>query len=214
MFVPADAYVPQRAAAADAARSQRAALLVWAITAAIALGLVGLILCAPLLLANGHTAPALTIYGVFSNVCHQLPERSFFIEGHKLAVCSRCTGLYTGFALSVLLYPLLTPALNRVDTPRRLWLVLSLIPVTIDWSLGFFDLWANTHTSRLLTGALFGGVAAIYVIPGLVDLGQSAWRSKAARRSDHTEGRATTADNAASLPPSAPSDYGSPSSRI
>ncbi|MDY3097688.1 DUF2085 domain-containing protein, partial [Methanobrevibacter sp.] len=27
-------------------------------------------------------------------MCHRNPERSFFINGHQLPVCARCTGFY------------------------------------------------------------------------------------------------------------------------
>jgi uncharacterized membrane protein len=36
------------------------------------------------------------IYAVGSVICHQLPERSFFLAGSPLPVCARCTGLYLG----------------------------------------------------------------------------------------------------------------------
>ena len=34
-------------------------------------------------------------------ICHQRPERSFFIGGQQLPVCARCTGLYLGAALAI-----------------------------------------------------------------------------------------------------------------
>lgn len=34
------------------------------------------------------------VFAAGSVVCHQIPERSFFIGGHQLPVCARCTGLY------------------------------------------------------------------------------------------------------------------------
>src|SRR5687768_17707700 len=70
---------------------------IWLISAIVVLAIVSLIMMAPLT-AGSHLANS--IYGGFAVVCHQLPERSYFIFGHKLAVCSRCTGLYAGFARS------------------------------------------------------------------------------------------------------------------
>jgi len=29
-------------------------------------------------------------------ICHQLPERSFFLDGHQLPLCARCTGTFLG----------------------------------------------------------------------------------------------------------------------
>ena len=189
------------------------ALLVWATVAAVALLIVGLIIGAPLLVASGHFAPAAPVYNLFGYVCHQLPERSLHLEGHKLAVCSRCTGLYAGFALSTLFYPL-ARSLRRVDTPRLLWLLLALVPFATDWSLGYFELWANTHLSRFLTGALLSSVAAFYIVPGLVDLGQSIRRRRSFARTEQPSRQAADAAQVLPVAPSAPSDYSSPSSRI
>lgn len=40
---------------------------------------------APLLMAIGGTGPAKVIYWVYSFVCHQLPERSYFLFGSKIS---------------------------------------------------------------------------------------------------------------------------------
>lgn len=207
MFAPADSYIPQ---CAPRSESVRLPLLVWASAAGIALILLGLVVAAPLLIARGHDGLGLAIYEIFGKFCHQLPERSLHLEGHKFAVCSRCTGLYAGFALSLLLYPL-ARSIKRVDTPRRLWLLLAAAPIALDWALGFFGLWANTHLSRFMTGALFSAVAAVYVLPGLIDLAQSLGRS-----GSRALGSRQTAGGTIGTPrPSpAPSDYSSPSSRI
>jgi len=129
----------------------------------------GMIVGAPLALAGGHNVFAFAVYGVFGRLCHQIPERSFFIGGHQFAVCARCTGIYAGFTVATLGYPLLR-SLRRIDTPPRRWLFLSAAPLAIDFSLGFFGLWENTHLSRFVTGALLGSVSVFYVMPGLVDL--------------------------------------------
>src|SRR5215216_2261249 len=144
-------------------------LVYWAISAATVAVLVALVVVAPLAAAGGHGELAQVIYRAFGILCHQLPERSYFIDGHKLAVCSRCTGLYAGFAFTLLLYPLVR-SLGTTTTPPRSWLLLAALPLGIDFSLTFFDIWENTHTSRLLTGALLGSVAVFYVVPGLIDL--------------------------------------------
>ncbi len=110
-----------------------------------------------------------TIYSGFSYLCHQLPERSFHLAGHPFAVCSRCTGLYAGFALATLALPL-TRSLKRTDTPHVIWLLLSGVPLAIDFGLTYFEIWQNNHFTRVVTGALFGAVAALYVVPGLIEL--------------------------------------------
>src|SRR5439155_7629611 len=155
-----------------------------AITATIALTLVAMIVGAPLAQANGHSAFASAIYKVFSFVCHQIPERSFRLAGHQFAVCSRCTGLYTGFAVAALSYPL-ARSLTRTDAPRRRWLILAAVPLLIDFSLTYFGVWSNTHLTRFSTGALLGAVAVFYVVPGLVEL-SSAFARRFGRKKDYT----------------------------
>jgi uncharacterized membrane protein len=179
MYAPADQYVPQ---CTPHTRSLRRPLIAWAMMAAAALAVVGLIVAAPLALAHGYNALAHPIYDVFGYLCHQLPGRSFQLEGHSFAVCARCTGLYAGLAIAVLCYPLVR-SLRDARSPRRMWLLLAAVPVTIDFALGFFNIWQNTHLSRFITGALLGGACALYIVPGMLDLSRTVWQRLFARRS-------------------------------
>src|SRR5260370_42382067 len=128
------------------------AWITWTSVTAIALSLVGLIISAPLF-QSSHPSLAAAIYKSFGYVCHQIPDRSFHLAGHQFAVCSRCTGLYAGFAVATLIYPL-AHSLIRTDTPRRCWLILAAVPLLIDFSLTYFGVWSNTHLTRFSTGAL------------------------------------------------------------
>jgi uncharacterized membrane protein len=157
------------------------ATVTWAVTVAISLAVVALIIGAPLAQANGHPAFAALIYKAFSFVCHQISERSFHLAGHQFGVCSRCTGLYVGFAVAALVYPL-ARSLKRTDTPSRVWLVLATLPLVIDFGLGYFSIWQNTHLSRFLTGALLSSVAVFYIMPGLIDLSSVLARLMLRRR--------------------------------
>jgi len=145
------------------------ARVVWALVVGVAFGLVVLIFAAPIAQASGHTTLASAIYSAFGFVCHQIPERSFHLAGHKFGVCSRCTGLYSGLALAALAYPLVR-SLKQTGTPPLFWLFLAAAPLAIDFSLGYFNLWHNTHLSRFVTGALLSSVAVFFIIPGLIEL--------------------------------------------
>ena len=169
---------------------------------ALIVPLVLLTLVAPLAAAAGHAGVAFAIYRGFSVLCHQLPERSYFIDGHKLAVCSRCTGIYFGFAFTLLLYPLLR-SLRTTETPARKWLFMAAAPLAIDFSLTFFGIWQNTHTSRLLTGALLGSTAVFYVMPGIMELSL-----RPLRRNLRQTPRVTFTLASPESIASAPSDYG------
>src|SRR6266404_503184 len=163
------AVVERQSLTDQATPARRRATAVWAGTCAIALAIMGLIVVAPVGQAYGHPSISAAIYKTFSFVCHQIPERSFHLAGHQFAVCSRCTGLYAGFAIAALVYPLVR-SLRRTDTPSRLWLMLATLPLIIDFGLGYFSIWENTHLSRFLTGALLSSVAVFYIMPGLIDL--------------------------------------------
>src|SRR5213080_1018782 len=169
------AVVERNSLTVEPTRGDRFAVVIWALTATIALAVLALIITAPLAQAGNHTGFSSTIYKAFSFVCHQIPERSFHLAGHQFAVCSRCTGLYSGFAIAGLIYPLVR-SLKRARTPRRLWLFLAPLPLLIDFSLTYFGIWQNTHASRFLTGALLGSVALFYIMPGLIELSLAVTR--------------------------------------
>lgn len=187
-------------------------LLMWFIAAAGSLALMSLIIGAPLALESGHPFWGLTIYRAFSHVCHQIPERSFFVAGHPFAVCSRCTGLYAGFAVATVVYPVVR-SLRQTEAPARKWLFMAAAPLVIDFSVGYLGLWENTQTSRFATGALLGAVAVFYVMPGLMDLSLRDW----------VKSKQTIANPGEQISPAqifspsvsaAPSDYSAPHRRI
>jgi uncharacterized membrane protein len=184
----------------------RRPLVFWLVSAATVTLIVSLIVIAPVAAASGHTEIAEGIYRGFGLFCHQRPDRSYFIEGHKLAVCSRCTGLYAGFAFTLLIYPLLR-SLRSVAMPPRKLLFLAAVPLLIDFSLTFLGIWENTHTSRLLTGALLGSVAVFYVMPGIADMSLRGLRLSTPPRPTFT---LASPESVAT----APSDYSAPERRI
>ena len=169
------AVVERESLAEEALPAGRSVIATWAITALFGLAIIGLIIGAPLAQAYGHPALAATIYKAFSFVCHQIPERSFHLAGHQLGVCSRCTGLYAGFAVAAMAYPLVR-SLKSTSTPPRLWLILAALPLVIDFGLGYFGIWQNNHLSRFTTGALLGSVAVFYIMPGLIELSSGVIR--------------------------------------
>ena len=186
----------------------RRPLVFWIVSAATIAALVSLVVVAPLAAAAGHNGVAFAIYHAFAPLCHQLPERSYFIEGHKFAVCSRCTGIYAGFAFTLLLYPLFRSLRNTATPPRSL-LILAALPLAIDFSLTFFGFWQNTHTSRLLTGALLGSVTVFYVMPGIVD-----WSLRSVTKQKHEPRPVTFTLASPERIAAAPSDYSAPDRRI
>jgi uncharacterized membrane protein len=162
---PVEHYVPQ-VARREAALGR--AVCAWLLACVGAWAVVALLFAAPLAEAAGHRALGWALYRAFAPLCHQIAERSFYVAGHPLAVCARCAGVYAGFALSALLYPLVRP-LRRTDAPRRGWLLVIALPCVVDFLINFTGLWHNTHSSRALTGAWLGAGAVFFVVPGLAD---------------------------------------------
>ena len=101
---------------------------------------------APLLLSLGR-GEAFWLYFFFKPICHQIPERSFFISGFPLAVCHRCLGLYAGFWFGVLLLPVLRSFSRRIEARPRIALAFA-IPMLID------VVWGGSAVTRFATGLL------------------------------------------------------------
>jgi uncharacterized membrane protein len=58
---------------------------------------------APWMAEHGMGVAALIVEHFFHAVCHQRPERSLWLSGQPWAVCARCSGIYAGLAIGVLL---------------------------------------------------------------------------------------------------------------
>ncbi len=186
--------------------------MVWLVVAAGSLGTIALILGAPLALKLEFPILGLTLYRAFSYLCHQIPERSFIIAERPFAVCSRCFGLYAGFATAVILYPLMK-SLRTIEAPERKWLFVAAVPIAIDFSLEFFGFGHNTHFSRVATGALLGAVSVLYVMPGLMELSLREWGGNK-RRATMAAGVNRPSETFPLNAASAPSDYSAPHRRI
>jgi uncharacterized membrane protein len=148
---------------------RRQATRVWIVTLLVVFAWNVAIVMAPVSRAEGFTGFSAALYSFFGFICHQLPARSFFIDGEPFGVCSRCFGVYFGLFLGVAVYPLWR-AVDEIEPLPRFWLFLSLVPMAIDWSLTFFGIWENTHLSRHITGLILGFACSTYIVPALVEI--------------------------------------------
>lgn len=97
--------------------------------------------------------------------CHQMPERSFFIKGYQLPICARCTGVYIGQIVALIL-------LFFLRIPWYISVIL-IVPMGIDWSLQYFVKIISNNVRRLITGLLCGfGLMYLYahVISQIVEI--------------------------------------------
>ena len=91
-----------------------AATVVWALLLALV----------PFLAGRPHAttigaALILAVYAVGSVICHQLPERSFHLWTAQLPVCARCTGIYAGAAVAVIVASVARGVEPRGRGPER-----------------------------------------------------------------------------------------------
>lgn len=129
------------------------------------------IVAAPYLAASSSKL-SVSVYQVFRPICHQLPERSFFLFGEKLGVCSRCSSIYVAFLAGTLLFPFLhrriTP-LFRNSTHTRLVLFAVLLPMLLDVVAEFAGIHDSTFLTRTLTGTMLGLVLPFVILPVAIE---------------------------------------------
>lgn len=99
----------------------------------------------------------------FNGLCHQDPQRSFWLNGTPMAVCSRCFGIYSGFLATWILFPIAF-ALPQYFNGYKSWLLAIVIGINILDVIGnLIGLWQNTLFSRFGMGALIG-ISAVLII--------------------------------------------------
>lgn len=109
---------------------------------------------------------------VYAPFCHQEAARCFHVGTTALAVCGRCTAIYTTFTVVVLLYPLLRRI--AVPAPGNMTLALLLLPMALDVLLDTAGILPNTMISRVATGALAGAALGLFTVPAWME----AWQAR------------------------------------
>lgn len=83
-------------------------------------------------------------------VCHQLDERSFHVNGQRLPLCARCSGMYLGAVLGVVYLTLTQPRRGGLP-PRSVLAVLALLGLAfaVDGGNSYLYLMKQTWGARL-----------------------------------------------------------------
>ncbi len=138
------------------------------------LGLLGLAILAPALIASGHWGLGFILHNTFALVCHQQPERSFWIFGTPVAVCARCLGIYLGAAIGLLLRTPRPPSMRLLIAAA----VINLLDVVTE----FAGLHGNWSGPRFALGLMLGAAGAMMVALAMdrTNSPDSACRLKAA----------------------------------
>lgn len=106
----------------------------------------------------------------FRTLCHQDPARSFYLNGRPMAVCTRCYGIYTAFALFWLAIPMLGPLVRKARTHLKPLLVGALLLNLADVVGNVLGFWENTLVSRFALGALMGMTAVLLLAGDFITL--------------------------------------------
>jgi len=133
-------------------------------------GLCAAIIGAPLLAASSYSGSASLFYLAFAAVCHQDAERSFQLLGTPWAVCQRCSGIYFGLFLALLLSAKFYRRLHASLSVRRCWVLFASTPIVVDGTASLLRIWDGLPATRFATGLLFGAMLATLLVPGITEL--------------------------------------------
>lgn len=102
----------------------------------------------------------------FSHLCHQIDYKSFYVNGIKLPVCARCTGLYTG---------ILTASIISLFSKKMLIgnfkiFIFSFFLMLLDSSAVSIGIYGYNKIIALISGIIFGYVIFYYILTGLENL--------------------------------------------
>ncbi|KYK21576.1 hypothetical protein AYK25_08035 [Thermoplasmatales archaeon SM1-50] len=100
------------------------------------------------------------MYSIGDRLCHQIPERSFFLNGNQMPFCARCTTIWVGLAVGLGFMVLYTFELNW---KLLIAFILLLAPLGVDGSGQLFGLWESTNILRILTGLPAGIICGVAI---------------------------------------------------
>jgi uncharacterized membrane protein len=101
----------------------------------------------------------------YSIVCHQQNDKLFHYFGYTTLVCSRCTGIYFGGLLSIIL--ILFNFKKELST--KILLIVS-IPLFFDVIFVSVGIYEYSHYLALVTGLLLGSFGFFYIHKSIVSL--------------------------------------------
>jgi uncharacterized membrane protein len=98
---------------------------------------------------------ARAIYTMGDIECHQIAERSFYLNGNELPVCSRDLGISIGLVTGMIIGLVYVRRINPII------LVAGLLPMVLDGGLQAVSSYQSNNTLRVLTGILAGVAVAL-----------------------------------------------------
>jgi uncharacterized membrane protein len=104
-------------------------------------------------------------------VCHQIDTHSFFVGGHQLPLCARCSGIYLAALASLGLMLVIRRRAARLPAVSMITILAvffgAMVVDGINSTLQTFgsNFWDSTNLVRLLTGSLAGTAIAFFLYP-------------------------------------------------
>jgi uncharacterized membrane protein len=95
--------------------------------------------------------------------CHQKTDRSFFINGFQLPICSRCTGILLGQIIGIIIF------LFKIKLSLIICIIFLFI-MFLDWFIQYKKILESTNIRRLITGNLAGMAQTTILINILFEL--------------------------------------------
>ena len=89
------------------------------------------------------------IFKIGGHLCHQKPERSFFLGKYQFPFCARCSGIIFGVLIGLVFFLL-------VQYENYYLMILLWIPMIIDGLVQKYTSYLSNNKRRLITGLLFG----------------------------------------------------------
>ncbi|MDH3364714.1 MAG: DUF2085 domain-containing protein [Thermoplasmata archaeon] len=104
------------------------------------------------------------VYWVGDTQCHQIANRSYFLNDNQMPFCSRDLGLFIGLAVASGIAAFFTLPVNP------LLLLLGLVPIGLDGGLQLITSYESTNALRLATGIIAGLALAFLLAQFLLAL--------------------------------------------
>lgn len=88
--------------------------------------------------------------------CHQMPERSLYINNYQFPVCARCTGVIIGYLLAI--------PINLKWGFQKKFSFFGAIVMFTDWFLQKVGVKKSTNPRRVISGVIGGfGLMSMYI---------------------------------------------------
>jgi uncharacterized membrane protein len=101
------------------------------------------------------------VYAFGALICHQRPDRSFYLGAAQLPVCARCVGLYAGGAAAALVSMLATGCIRMRGA--RIMLLGAALPTALTWLLEASGLASPSNVTRFMAALPLGAAVALTV---------------------------------------------------